>query len=316
MENKAYAFAAGLFTLLLGAAVVIVAMWLTGETVDRVSYMLESRYSVAGLNPQAPVRLRGVEVGKVENIGFDQDDPRLILIGIAVKSGTAITRGTIAQIGSQGVTGLSYVMLDDDGARPEPVAPSTEKSARIPVRPSFLDELSGSGRDLVAEFSQVARRLNALLGENNQAQLMRTLAGVEEVAGRVVALAREIDTSAKNISGLTADARQTVARADTLLANLNSLTQQLAQRIDTLERVARSSEQVGGAAQSLSSSAVADTLPRINALLEELARNSRNLDHLLIELNQQPASLVFGRSPAPPGPGEPGFDPQRGNSQR
>lgn len=316
MENKAYAFAAGLFTLLLGAAVVVVAMWLTGDTVDRVSYMLESRYPVAGLNLQAPVRMRGVEVGKVESIDFDQDDPRLILIGIAVKSGTPITRGTIAQIGSQGVTGLSYVMLDDDGARPEPVAPSTEKSARIPVQPSFLDELSGSGKDLLAEFSQVARRLNALLGENNQAQLMRTLAGVEEVAGRVVALAREIDASARNISGLTADARQTIARADTLLANLNALTLQLAQRVDALERVARSSEQVGGAAQSLSSGAVVDTLPRINALLEELARNSRNLDHLLTELNQQPASLVFGRSPTPPGPGEPGFNPQRGNSQR
>ena len=32
MENRAYAFAVGLFTLLLGAGVVVAAMWLSGQT--------------------------------------------------------------------------------------------------------------------------------------------------------------------------------------------------------------------------------------------------------------------------------------------
>ena len=31
MENRAYAFAVGLFTLLLGAGVVLAAMWFSGE---------------------------------------------------------------------------------------------------------------------------------------------------------------------------------------------------------------------------------------------------------------------------------------------
>ena len=115
MENKAYALAAGLFTLLLGAAVIVVAMWLSGETHEREYYVLESRHAVSGLNVQALVRLRGVEVGKVESIAFDPEDARVILLRISVRAGTPITRGTVAQLGSQGVTGLAYVMLDDDG---------------------------------------------------------------------------------------------------------------------------------------------------------------------------------------------------------
>ena len=43
MENRAYALAAGLFTLLLGAAVVVTAMWFSGNTVETVSYVLESK---------------------------------------------------------------------------------------------------------------------------------------------------------------------------------------------------------------------------------------------------------------------------------
>lgn len=315
MENKAYALAAGLFTLLLGASIIVAAMWFSGNTVQRESYVLESKFTVSGLSLQAPVRLRGVDVGKVESIQFDPENPRLILIGVAVNSGTPITRGTVGQLGSQGVTGLSYVMLEDDGARPEPLPPSREKTARIPMRQSFIDELSGSGKDLIAEFGQVARRLNALLDENNQAQLMRTLAGVETVAGRVVALAGDIQPVAGNVIALTVDARQVLQRADALLVNLNNLTQQLAQRVDTLDRIAKSAEQIGGSAQSVSNAALAESLPRINQLLGELARNSRNLDRLLTELNDQPVSLLFGRPQAAPGPGEPGFNPQREGSR-
>ena len=57
MENRAYAFAVGLFTLLLAAGVVVAAMWLSGDTEKRVTYMLESRHPVTGLNVQArPLR--------------------------------------------------------------------------------------------------------------------------------------------------------------------------------------------------------------------------------------------------------------------
>lgn len=315
MENKAYAFAAGLFTLLLGAGVVLAAMWLSGDTVARVTYLLESKYPVTGLNVQAPVRLRGVDVGKVDSIEFDPVNPRVVLIGIAVRSDTTVTRGTVAQLGSQGVTGLAYVMLDDDGSKPEALQPGGGDGARIPVRPSFFDEVTGSGRDLMTELNQLARRMNSLLDEKNQAQLVSALAGIEHATQRFADVAKAIEPGAANLHALTEDARKTLRLADEVLDNLNGLTRQFAQRVDTLERVARSAEQVGSAAQSVAADVAADTLPRVNVLVEEIARNSRNLDRLLTELNNQPTSLVFGRQPLPPGPGEPGFDPQRGEGK-
>ncbi|MCW5602947.1 MAG: MCE family protein [Burkholderiales bacterium] len=269
MENRAYALAAGLFTLLLGAGVLVAAMWFSGDTYERVSYMLESKYAVSGLNVQAPVRLRGVEVGKVESIGFDPEDNRLILVRIGVRSGTPITRGTTAQLGSQGVTGLAYVMLEDDGKQPEPLASSEDKAARIPVRQAFLDELTGSGRDLLTEVNQVARRVNLLLDEKNQAQLIRTLAALESATEQAAVLAREFGPAVKELPALAADARKALQSADALMVDLNGLTRQLAGRLDTLERVAKSAI-VGGSAQSVSAAMVSESLPRIHVLLEEL----------------------------------------------
>jgi phospholipid/cholesterol/gamma-HCH transport system substrate-binding protein len=62
MENRAYALAAGLFTILLGIGVVATALWFSGDAVENDEYVLISRYPVSGLNPQAPVRFSGVSV--------------------------------------------------------------------------------------------------------------------------------------------------------------------------------------------------------------------------------------------------------------
>jgi len=311
MENRAYAFAVGVFTLLLGASVVFIALWLSGKTERRQSYTLESRYPVTGLNLQAPVRYRGIEVGKVQAIEFSPTDRRAILVRVAVRAGTPLTRGTYGQLGTQGVTGLSYVILDDDGKTPELLSPD-DPDALIPMRPSFLDELTGAGKDVVGDIRQVAARINALLSAENQKQLMRTLAGLEVATDSVSAVARKIDPALRNVPALTEDARKAFAHADELMVNLNKLTLDLSQHVDTLERVAKGADDVGGAARTVSAAAVNETLPRIHVLLEEIGRTSRSLERLVDDLSEQPSSIVFGRPAGAPGPGEPGFSPRRG----
>lgn len=312
MENKAYAFAAGVFTLLLGASLVFIAMWLTGETEAREAFVLESRYPVTGLSPQASVRFRGVDVGKVETIDFDPKDSRIILVRVAVRGDTPVTRGTYAQLGSQGVTGIAYVMLDDDGSKPERLRAT---DARIPLRQSFIDELSGAGRDLVSDVNQVAARLNKLLSDENQAQLVRTLASLESASVRVAVLARELEPGAKSMIALTEEARGVLKRASEMMAGIEALTKELKTLGPAFEHAAKSAEKVGGATESLANAAIADTLPRINGLLDQLSRNSQRLDRLLAELEEEPTSFVFGRPPPAPGPGEPGFTVREGGKQ-
>ena len=314
MENRAHALAAGLFTLLLSAAVVVAAMWLTRDTTGRESYVLESAYPVTGLGLQASVRLRGVEVGKVVGIEFDRQDRRLILIFISVRTGTPITQGTTARLESQGLTGLAYVMLDDDGKRPAPLAPVDDVMPRIPMRQTFLDEITGTGRDLMSQLTQAALRVDRLLSERNQEQLMRTLASLEKASADIGGLARTIDAGARNLSTLTGDARRVMKGAEVTLDTIDGLARQLGKHVDTLERIAKSAERiaasagdVGGATQSLSTTVVGDTLPRLNVLVEDLGLATRKLDRLLDELNERPHGLVFGRPAGVPGPGEPGF---------
>src|SRR5919205_1088119 len=143
MENRAHALAAGLFTLLLLAGVILAAMWFSGETYEKAYYQLESKFPVSGLNEQALVRFRGVDIGKVSNIQFDPANMRTILIDIAIRSDVKLTRSAFAELRYQGVTGLSYVMLDDPGTNPDPLPPAGQQgSERIVVRESAFANLA------------------------------------------------------------------------------------------------------------------------------------------------------------------------------
>ncbi len=305
MENRAYALAAGLFTLLLGIGVVATALWFSGDTVQNDEYLLVSHYPVSGLNPQAPVRYRGVTVGKVVDIKFDQQDARAILVKILVQTGTPLTQGAYARLGSQGVTGLSYVMLDDDGKKPAPLVAEGGQPARIEVRPSFMDSISASGEELVANFNQVAKRVDTLLSDDNQKQLIGTLRNLDHATGKFASLATSMEPSVKALPALMNDAGIALKRADTLLANID-------RRVDSFERTAKSVEQLSNNGAALTDAMLTETVPRLNVLLDDVQRSSRGLERLLNEVNEQPASLIFGRNPMPPGPGEPGFTAQRG----
>lgn len=305
MENRAHAWAAGLFTLILGIGVLLVAMWFSGDTYERETYIVESRHPVTGLNPQSRVRLRGVDVGRVESVQFAPGDPRLILVQLSLRAGTPVTRSTVAQLRPQGITGLSYVMLDDSGSSTEPLPPGTD--VRIPMKPAFTEELAESARGLLVDARRVMGRLDALFNDRNIAQVERTLKSLESVTERVASLAASLEPAAKATPAMVEQARRTLAEVQPMIASVNELTRELTARVDALDRMARSAEQVGEAAETVSNAVVADALPRVNLLVDEIIRTAGSLDRLLVQLRDQPSSVVFGAPRQPPGPGEPGF---------
>jgi phospholipid/cholesterol/gamma-HCH transport system substrate-binding protein len=314
MENRAHALAAGLFTLVLVAALVAAALWLRGEPIAQDYYILHTRGNVSGLNAQADVRYRGVEVGKVERIYFDPEDARTILVDISVSKGTPVTRGAYAQLAAQGITGLSYVQLEDDGSSSALRDPGDPAQARIELRPSFLERFSGSGEQLVARIAAVAEKLDLWLAEDGRQQALRTLAAFERAAQDVSAVSTAVQASAQALPQLASRADATLQNTDGLIADLRRLAATLDERSQALTQIAASAQQAGASIAQVARSGDAlvamagnETLPRVHLLLDDLTRSSRSLQRLIEDLSANPSSVVFGRVPVPPGPGEPGF---------
>jgi len=312
MENKAHALAAGLFLLLLGLALAAAVAWFQGDRTERVRYTVVARTGVPGLNLKAPVKLRGVEVGYVESIGFDAADPRQILVGIAVDAAAPVSARTHAQLGLQGVTGLSFVSLDeaDANAPLQRAAPG----ARIALKPTLLDRLAESGPGLVAGFAETATRLNALLSDDNRAQLGRTLAELQQAAGDTSRLMAALQPGARALPGLLKDADAATQRADAALRRIEALAadgqllaQELKSRAAVLDRLDAAATQVQATSRNLELALVGDTPPRARPVLADISAASRSVERAANDLGDQPQSLLFGRASRQPGPGEAGF---------
>ena len=106
MENRAYALITGVFVIAVAAGILLWANWLAGTTVKREKYRVVALRPITGLNEQAQVRYRGIDVGRVTKIQLDKDNPNRILIDIEVNKDVPITRGTYAQLGMEGITGI------------------------------------------------------------------------------------------------------------------------------------------------------------------------------------------------------------------
>ena len=192
----------------------------------------------------------------------------------------------------------------------EPLTTAPDAPARIPMRASLFD----AGEGLVTAFGEVAERVNRLLADDNQRALMSTLARLDAASVKAARLAETLEPGAAAIPPLLADARAavndaraTVKLAGEMVAAVTGLAAKLEERSGALAQLGDNAADVGTAARALND----ETLPRLNALADELRREARVLDRVLTGLAEQPQSFVFGPPPRRPGPGETGFDAGR-----
>ncbi len=305
MENRSHALVAGIFTIIFGIAAAIAIWWLGQSDESTTTYLLETRGNVTGLNVQAQVRYRGIRAGKVAAIEPDDADPRVILVRISVDNRFKLTRGSTAQLGYQGVTGLAYVQIEDNGSSIEPLVGANGALPRIALKPTLLDTLGEKAGDIVSQISVVSLRLGKLLDDKNVQNLSRTLDnlatasdGLREMPA-ILASVREAlsDTNLRSLRQILAHVEKTAGESAPLTVEMRELVKNmngLSRRFDHL---------AAGAGEELTTV----TLPQANALMRELATSSRQLSRVLDGLENNPQMLLFGRGAAAPGPGEAGF---------
>jgi phospholipid/cholesterol/gamma-HCH transport system substrate-binding protein len=334
MENKSHALAAGAFVILVTALLVALATWLLRDTRIRDALEFSTRESVTGLQPQAVVRYRGIAVGKVDSIEFDPKTRGNVLVKLAINQGTPISKSTYAVLGYQGVTGLAYVQLDDDGASSELLDLSAGVAPRIVLKSSLLSKLSDQGANILIQVEETAKRINQLLAPDNQKVLMGSVqaigASASNFSNQMTAIQQILDAQfgpeRTDIPALVKDTRQTMQalqitsnefsktaqETSKAVATLGSVGQRVLDKGGTLDRVNESLSNANSAVQAIGQSAQAlsaTTLPRTNRTIDDAGKAARSADRVVKEFGDNPQSLIFGNGQIPPGPGESGFAP-------
>lgn len=311
MEPKVSYTLVGLFVVLLGAVVLGVILWLgRGEyrtVYDR--YYAYMRESVSGLSANAPVKYRGVEVGQVKEIVLNPENPEEVRLTLEIARGTPVKEDTVAILSIQGLTGLAFVNLAG-GSREAPLlkAKPGETYPVIQTGPSLLVRLDEAVSSLLTDLHRLTDDVHILVGEENRAVFKQILGDVANLTHTLAARSELLD--------------QGIASAVQTLENVAKVSTQISAQMPTiLEQLSRSSNTLQNMAQNVAHASTEvgtvlsdnrqnverftrQTLTEVGLLVAELRQLTAGLQGLAQQLEQEPNSLLFGRRPLPPGPGE------------
>lgn len=298
MENRAHAFTAGLFVILLCAAAIFAIKWFSNEDIAYDRYFLISTGgSVSGLNPEASVRYRGVNVGKVEGIYFSEMDAHNIVVQIVVSTDVSLPHNIYAQLASQGITGLAYVELNVDAVDPD--SAMLKPNARIPLKQSLVKTLSNSVEKVLTNSETTIEQINNLLSEQNQTHVNNILKLLEQTLRHYDELGTRLQHDLRALPQLTRDMSATFKQARQTLEDSSHTLHKLNQPQGLISHLTQNSQEI------------TDALTDLKKTSQAVTHSTRKLDRLLQTLEAQPQSLLFGKPSAAPGPGESGFVPPR-----
>ena len=280
MNEPANYWKLGLFVVLgavlLATGVVYLATSsLRKETVHYTSYFDES---VTGLDLGSPVRFRGVTVGKVSAIEIAPDRRQVQIsyeLGISVladlglgaahgqKTKLRVPPDLRAQLGSAGVTGVKYILIDffDVKSNPRPKLSFPVSRNYIPTAPSTMKNLEDSVMRAIDQFPVITTQLNAILehvdhilvdvdtkhlsdkASSTLANIDRTLANWDQI---MVVARKTLD--GVDTAGLSNDAKATLANLNVTMTRAQGLMARVDGDKGVLASVQRASDSIGDVA--------------------------------------------------------------------
>jgi phospholipid/cholesterol/gamma-HCH transport system substrate-binding protein len=304
MGRENHALATGLFLLALITAATVIIFWIGTMGEERNLYVISTRKSVSGLNPESTVFYRGIAVGKVLKVQFDPLDTGNILVPIEVDKNIVLNKGVYATLRLKGVTGLTQIQLEDSGTITEPLEPGDKPTSRIPLEPSMTDKLMSSGEELLHKADHLMQRLSALLNDENEKNIGGILSNLKTLTDKLSELQKSVDKALAGVPALSSGAQKTLANIDTLTSELQGLTKE----VQNLSIKAGSLVDSG---KTSGDTLANTTIPKVNKLLTELQSTTQQVKRVATMLEHDPQELLLGPSQQDSGPGEPGYKEQQ-----
>lgn len=312
MENRAYAIAVGIFTLVLGIGVIIAYWWISGSQQARTEYTVSSQLPVTGLSPEATVKFRGVDIGKVVEISLDPSSQTTVLIDIAVAQNLKLSSEAYAELRRQGLTGLAYIDLNDESKN----APALPAGSIIPLRPTLVDNLISKGPQLLARIeallqssSQLTESANRVLTNVDIQKLNNTIANFEKASEKALPAIDSATNMFNNANKMLSDKNQAqfVQTLESAQQTFDAARPLIDELTLTTKKVYNTANQIEISTNQLTNTLSNETLPQLHTLSQNMNKSITNFDHLVNALDDNPQSIIFGKPALLPGPGEDGF---------
>ena len=204
METEKYYFRVGVFCLAITAVFVYYLMsfgsGLEGQNLTRYAVYFED--SISGLTRGAPVKLKGIAVGLVDKIEFAGSEDDKVLVWLEVNANAPIREDTVASIDFQGITGATYLSLENSQPGTSVPLLKTKAGEKYPVIKSVRSEFQAvisNAPEVLGDISKTAKQAQKLLSDKNILAVQGVISETHNVLTEATGTLREIKMMARTL---------------------------------------------------------------------------------------------------------------------
>ncbi len=255
METRANYILIGAFTLVGILSAFGFFLWLAKfEVTQQYAYYDVLFDNVSGLSAAGGVSYNGLPVGQVIALNLDDDDPSKVRVRLEIDADIPVSKDTIAQLQSLGVTGVSYVELS--GGSPD--AEHLPQFSVIKSKRSAIQSLFEGAPKVLDEAVTLLENLNAVVDDNNRkavadildnlasasGRLDKTLTDFETLSGDLGGAAKEIGAFTKRLDQLADTAETTLTTGTDTLNSIKTASESAKTALDGANKTLATADQV------------------------------------------------------------------------
>lgn len=318
MSRKASYLKIGIFVTAGVIVTVVGIVWVGASSyfAPGAGYVTYFNESVQGLQRDSIVKYRGVDIGRVINIGVAPDN-NLVEVSMKISFGDGLPPDIVSQLKSAGITGIVFIELDRKKIDERDASPRLGFRPQYPVIPSRPSEI----RQIITTFTDIIDSIKQIDFHGISDNIKDTLAATEETLRvienrisdkRVETTLSRLETTATNLAEITGNAKKTLEKSglDTILRETKTTltdTRRLINDLDAATRslkLAETSDKVRGVLDKTGvmmdnlNARTSDAGHDIKAVTENLRRATESLERVLERLEASPSDIILSRPPA------------------
>jgi phospholipid/cholesterol/gamma-HCH transport system substrate-binding protein len=273
--------------------------------------------SVLGLNLDAPVKYRGISVGKVSRLRINPNNSEQVEVTVKILKTTPIKSSTVAKLTSQGITGLSYINLTlGDRNAPPLEAKEGQEYPVIKTVPSLFKRLEQTVGTVTENLSDTLVKTQELLNEKNQEAIAKLLQNSSEFMSRMNKTLN--DETIQNIHLSMRSLKTTTQKLEKLMPKIDKF---LDNTIEWEDKVSSAFHSIKGSYMGIKNTMdvfraslargdfnikeIANTfVPTLNNTLRQTQELMIKLEETLNKYERSPGDMIFTKEKIKKGPGE------------
>jgi len=319
MNNKVNYTFVGSFVLVGIMLILGLSYWMLRPSDDAKTrqYNIYFDESVLGLNIDAPVKYRGIKVGKVTHLSISPMNSEQVEVQVVILSSTPIKESTVARLTAQGITGLTYINLTlGKDSSPALTQKEGETCPTIKTVPSFLENIEQSLGGLSVDLTKTLHGTHRLLDDKNQVEIENILKNTATLTQKMNKLLDDktishLQKASANLDSITTKVDKLVPNIDKFIANsvswedkisgsFNSIMESYVGITASMTEIKRAVASGEFNLKEISS----DIIPTMNDTFVEMQTLMIKLDSVLDEYKRSPSDVFYKEETIKKAPGE------------